>query len=428
MDNRIPEVFKDYIRDIMPKNVEPTKIKNAFTLTREEAIDDLQTFRYLLENAYSGKEYWESTGFDFERAYDRIKTSINSNRFISKEDMFALYCESLQGIHDGHLSLVTFDNCINFGKKYKAYFADVLLEKKNDLYTVIVSKTSEVSVGDAFTQQQLRGKTFRTLSPKDTEHYLLGCRSWNAVDVLLIVHNDKDITVPVHPCKASNYINSDYGIFKRDTVQGYPVVHSSRFSEWDADIAEEFFKCGLELRNEDAVIWDLMNNGGGNSNYPKEFVRGLNEYSYWKLDCAELHSPAINQVLGENSDETPAKREWKYWLAGEREISKGKFSGTLYVLTNDAVISSGEGAINFAACVKDVVVIGQNTAGVGVFGDTLTYQLPFSDIRMRIPRKLFLGGAKEGEGYEPDYWIDSKDVLSELTRWLKSPEDYQFLR
>ena len=158
------------------------------------------------------------------------------------------------------------------------------------------------------------------------------------------------------------------------------------------------------------------------------FIKGLNDYAFWKINCAVLNSPSIQQAHGTRFEDVERKREWTFYCSEERDLSKGKFNGTLYVLCNDSVISSGEAALNIVRSVRNYVIVGQNSSGVGTFGDTLSYHLPYSDIYMSIPCKLFLGGAKEGEGLEPDYWVDRTDVQGELISWLKDPSAYQALK
>jgi len=44
-----------------------------FSISREQALEDAETFRYLIVNSYSGREYAESKWIDFENIFLRIK-------------------------------------------------------------------------------------------------------------------------------------------------------------------------------------------------------------------------------------------------------------------------------------------------------------------------------------------------------------------
>jgi hypothetical protein len=48
--------------------------------------------------------------------------------------LYQLYYNALKQIHDGHLSIITYGDQVDFGKKYKAYFKDVLIEKINNRF------------------------------------------------------------------------------------------------------------------------------------------------------------------------------------------------------------------------------------------------------------------------------------------------------
>lgn len=449
--NDIPDIFKKYINQQIVENVEIKELHWDVPaqplqkpLTRAEASEDFSMFRYLIDNAYSGREYWENAGIDFAHRYAAIQQEIISHETMTIEELLLLYAGSLAGIHDGHLSLWSEKDWYNaqkiwFDKKFKAYFADVLFEKEHEHFVIIGSHVPELPIGDSFSPRQLTGNLFKTLSPTGHEHYLLGCRSWEVIDSLTLESDSGMVTVPIHPCRGSEYQLTDVGIFAKTLRDGVNIVTSSNFSghkdteEVRNARLDEIYQCGLSLRDESIVVWNLMGNGGGNSGYPEKFVKGLNDYSEWLGYDAVLNSPPIVYGRAHFRDrpvETITnKREWR-WSADShaREMDKGEFAGTLYVLTNDGVGSSGEAAINFSRSVHNCVVVGQNSGGVGVFGDVLPYQLPFSGIMLVLPFKLFFHGANEGEGFAPDYWVDSSDVLGELLCWLKNPDGYQALK
>jgi hypothetical protein len=427
--SNIPEAFHSYINHENVEDIEFIELnKFTFTISQKEALEDLRIFQYIIDNAYSGRDYWQNNGLDFTEAYKKINEYIMQNVILSKSEIYKMYYETLQQIHDGHLGLMTYGHQVNMGKKYKAYFSDVLINKRNDRFEVINSKISELTVGDTFTYEQLKDKLFKTLSPQGHEHFLLGSRSWSELTQITINTDNGIMSIPVHPCRASDIEKDDIGIFQKNIEEGLNVVSSSRFWDWKEQSFNDFYECGLSLRNENIVIWDLTCNGGGNSNYPLQFIKGLNEYSYWKIDCAVLSSPPINQAIGGTKENITNKREWQFYNAVERDTSQGVFNGTLYILSNDSIGSSGESALDIAKCVKNCVTVGQNSKGAGIFGDVLSYKLPFSDVVLQVPYKLFLNGAIEGHGFEPDFWLDSIDLKGELLYWLRDSKNYRTLR
>ena len=58
--------------------------------------------------------------------------------------------------------------------------------------------------------------------------------------------------------------------------------------------------------------------------------------------------------------------------------------------------------------------------GIGLFGEVQSYILRHSMIRLGIPCKIFLNGVKEGEGYTPDYWVDSPNLVGAVAQWIRN--------
>lgn len=429
----VSQVFNEYINSLCTQNVEMIKIRKVtHTITREEALDDLHVFQHIIDNSYSGRDYWMNHGVDFEKIYDNVRSFICDQKSINKNDLFEFLCKQLKNIHDGHFTIMTNGRTSRFYNNYKAYFTDILLEKHKDIYEVLYSKVPEITKGVKFTYEQIKDNLFKTLSPVGKEHYLLGTRSWEEINTMTFNANDSNISLPVHLCRATYYKQEDAGIFKESMIDGIKIVTSSRFWEWDEAKTEKSIKeineLGLLLRNEKVLIWNLLGNGGGNSNYPLNFIKGLNEYAIWKMDCAVLSSPSVKQARGLQLKDIEGIREWIIGSSNERDLNNGIYDGTLIILSNDSVASSGEAAINIAKSVRNCIVVGQNSSGIGVFGDVLSYQLPYSEITMNVPHKIFLGGVEEGVGFEPDFWVDKSDVQGEVITWLKDSTKYQALR
>ena len=95
------------------------------------------------------------------------------------------------------------------------------------------------------------------------------------------------------------------------------------------------------------------------------------------------------------------------------------FKGTLHVIINNYVASSGESAVLMAKELKKTKVYGCNTLGIGQFGDLLVYYLPYSQMTIWCPHKVFQSCILETVGYEPDYWIDSIEPLECVLKFIK---------
>ena len=423
----IPLVFSEYISGLEPVPVDFMECKSVqYNLSKDDAMNDFELFRYLIDNAYSGKEYWEKQGISFLQRCERVQKQIQEQETIRLETLYNFMCYIFSDVHDGHIYVShALIGHRYFQNTYRAYFADVLLEKRNDNFIVIKSNNNDVVIGDKIENNADSKSFFPTLSPKGKQHYLLGLRSWEPVQNMEIKVNDKFVSIQLHACKQSKSNNN--GIFQFDFDEKHPIVKSSRFWESDNENYEnterDFENIGKELRNKPYVIWDIHDNIGGNSNYPEAFIRGLNDSAKWYIDCAVLSSPAVEQARGAKEN-LSLERKWELYEADRGSKEPATYKGVLYVLIGEKVASSGEAAVSQAMNTENCVLIGSNTGGVGTFGDVLTYELTNSKILVRLPYKLFLGGPREGEGYTPHFWVDTDNLLEETIRWLENPETY----
>ena len=84
------------------------------------------------------------------------------------------------------------------------------------------------------------------------------------------------------------------------------------------------------------------------------------------------------------------------------------------------VASSTELALRWAASYPRVTFYGCNSLGIGHFGDLCIYYLPNSQIVLWCPQKVFDAGIQETVGFEPDFWIDSHDVVSAVLNYISA--------
>jgi C-terminal processing protease CtpA/Prc len=100
------------------------------------------------------------------------------------------------------------------------------------------------------------------------------------------------------------------------------------------------------------------------------------------------------------------------------------------VLTDGRIASSGEAFLGYLRQLENVVFVGENSSGCGVFGELGQYTLPNSGITIRLGNKLFLPTDltnTEGKGFMPDLWVPasqaSPSALAAIQKgWLKPPQ------
>ena len=418
----IPELYQDFIRHekrFMPQNDHVINLDHSqLTVSQQNALEDFETFKYLMDNAYAGRDYWAMHGVNFHACYAQIENQIKAQAYIHASKLRELFYQAFAGkIVDNHLGLgvITERKRSVFSAHKYAYFTGITVEKQDNQYIVVQSETDNALAGDRIECEE--SQLYPTLSPGEREWFYVGIRSWVPVENISIGLNGKAVTLPVHKSRAGDYVSAGEQHFKYTRCHDVPVVLSETFDAF-GDVPRE---CGAELGHqlqaEKELLWVLADNGGGSSDYAMHFIEALNGYANNATHVAWLRTH-ITDFTSVQLDKPYT--EWKFSLDDPVDYTQSKYNGTLYTLMNTRTGSSAENAVGYAKSVKNHLLIGENSGGIGLFGEVQGYILRHSLIRLGIPCKIFLNGVAEGEGYTPDYWVDSADLVNTVAHWVKN--------
>lgn len=464
--NYIPDELKNYVPSLQSK-VDYVEIPDfSFVLPPEYidkkmALEDIKTFEYILETGYCGRFYWGKNGIDFNDMYLKLNELVQtSNDSVSVRSFENIIINCFSEINDGHSKLEGFKTT-EFAKSKHAYFADIVLEKQNNAYRVIQSKQPDIKPGMIYSGSI--ENLFPTLSPKNKEHYLLGILSFTEVENLNLCFDGKDRNVNIHRCKISKAINSNK-IFESEQKGNITYVRVSKLDEKYQSTLKKFADFGSELKNKELIIYNLINVDGGNAIYPRLFIENLNTNARGFDYMAVLHSPSVNQAY------MPGKNLWmstflpKEWLETDVEIEKlpkdiaqiiseirdenkklksnpsinweivkneipetGSYKGRFVTIINSKVGSAAINATSFTKSIPNNIIIGENTSGGFTFGEVVYYCLKNSKLKLKLPTKVVINkNFNYEQGFLPKFWLDSNDPETEITKWLNSPDNYQF--
>ena len=408
-------IFDEYITQ--PKRFEKYMpvTKALGIITKEQAAEDLSELIYLINNRYCGKEYWENQGINFGLCYDEIADFISASDEIYISD----FCRKIhscfnKGIVDNHFSFASpLTGRLGFSRQYSAYFTDFVVEKKDNVYSVIKSDDKTVKIGSHVSGDNC---FYKTLSPKNRELFLVGHRSFDAVKSIRLYIDDKPREVSVHRCRAIQK-NEQFDVCMQFTTKNSVNIYRSNCCDYVDGLNEQtdFIALGEKHRNDKVLVLDYLSNQGGYNRITREFIKGLNDYVHCEENCAALISPVT-----ENKD---CFREWIIEKSQPYNTELGKFDGTLIMLINGDTASSGETAILYAKSLRHFILIGENSMGCNTFGNVASYSLKHSKIIARIPNTLNLctnpDDCVEGKGFAPDFWVDSADVQGEVLSWIR---------
>ncbi len=420
------------------------------SLSTVEALEDIEMLEYLISTSYSGFEYWQYKGVNFQSYFEHLKAFVSNTEYVRTTDFENEVARILDQFYDGHISFI--GSGYHQAYRHKSvFFSDILVEQTDQgLYRVIDSKNEKIEAGALFTQEDKESYLFQTLSPPDKKHYFIGVFSFGTVNSHKFEFDLQEIAIPLHKSRLMFARFDDPKPFYIDRLNKISVLRITSFADALYPQMQEFMEAGKILRDEETIIVNLFNNGGGSSVFPQTFIRNLNGSVQWETHWAELTSPAITAYyaaydLDDEPDVSPALRDlvarysrkavdykrtphksWDFSRTDKRKIL-GEYRGKLILLTNRRVLSAGENMVGSSRSVPDQITIGENTGGSAQFSSTCDYFLPHSKLILILPRQLiFIPGLEECVGYLPDYWLDTNDPVGEVLSWLSDPQGYQF--
>ena len=319
---------------------------------------------------------------------------------ITPNQLIDVICSNLSFISDGHLALTTADHGNGFYKKLQTYVSDMLVYKVGDAYDAKTKK--QVLFDDPV-------RAFPTLNNSVADSYLIGIRSKNPTEKISVKSDGKDKVLPLHRIMSKE--QTEESLVEERYEGNTAIITCSSFVGDSEEAMKKLYEIGKNCRKYRHVVWDLSNNLGGNSEFPKHFLKGLygdvaDTVKVLELQSSLVHAKETGEIKDipyhfEESSHTPTK-------------NGDLFTGELHIIINDMVASSTELAIRWAASYPRVTFYGCNSLGIGRFGDLCIYYLPNSQIVLWCPQKVFDAGIQETVGFEPDFWIDSHDVVSSV--------------
>jgi hypothetical protein len=228
----------------------------------------------------------------------------------------------------------------------------------------------------------------------------------------------QEVRLPLHRGRARLQV-ADWDAFMKAapwslSLEPLPVLAVRRM--WGEGF-EGLPETGVKLRELPVVILDLRANGGGADTHAWDWAkRFTNQPLRMYLGGAHLH-------MGE----TDPLRRWESSAVGwgregpeAPDRATAPYAGRLFVLIDNGVASSGESFATIAMEMAGAVLLGENTAGFGTYGNVKHFELPHSLLQVRYGYTKFANAGspfREGVGFFPDYWLDTEDPVSAVAEY-----------
>lgn len=170
---------------------------------------------------------------------------------------------------------------------------------------------------------------------------------------------------------------SDFAI-RHTSLHGIPMIQCRKFyfdtPEEQAEL-EEFSRSFPRYQNDDPLIIDVRDNGGGSDIYFWDFFKGLfGAEPDFPCSFVQRYSPLYREY-----------REANHWEqeGAESEDCDGvtiKSPKQMYILVNEKTASSAESAVAYLKTVENALVVGTHTAGCYSCGNCMMIYLPNSHL------------------------------------------------
>lgn len=459
-DVRTPSAFRDLVMNAAACRTPP-----RLQLTHDDARADAAAVERIVRRGWAGFETMSAAGVDFDALFAGLLRWIDrAPEVIGVDDFQAELVRALRPAADNHLAFFWFTEKGHakrtaVGRHEQAYTADFLVLPSGVVFSALAPKGSRLASCEGHDVRALLRPTVFLASdvptlasrpivlaeaPPAPLHCTLSLsdRTLRALEIpLRRLHIGRDAPKAGPPPPAFEL---------RDTP--LPVV--TLRSLWSGNEGElaAFVASGARLRDSKAIVVDVRGNGGGSDTYAKDFLAQLTSQTLKgaivdRLDSDVTRQGIVNDntcQIAEGLTDPAALRDANERLAyGNRVVAEAEGAGTplrvwkprsvvtnghagapfaapLVTLVDNGCASACESFVSHARQLEHSVVVGENSGGVGVFGEVLVYRLPKSGLGMTAGMKHFhdpdpTRDVPEGRGHLPDYWLDSDEplVLSE---------------
>lgn len=381
------------------------------TISKEQAIDDMEYFFSILRNQYAAYEL-----FGGSKTFESIKIKVN-NLLVSDRiyvDQFSkIIHENLQVINDAHFN---FDGQTLTKRKCLYTTSEYIFTKEGEYFT-FVSDEKTYFLREAFINEEpmdLVSVLYPVLDADGQEKYQFGIIK--PIDGAITFVDFTYALTPEGEVYEKNrellfYYNVkvpiELPIYSEEMINGIKVIQINSFipkNDEEEALLGKFATSFEGLSKNTPVVIDLRFNSGGNSVY---------------ADTWALNTFGASTILGNYFTAYLTDEGW----SDSSFISQVKIKNDIpiYVLTSIITASSAEGLSKFLSNIDNVTFIGENTMGCQLVGNIKPWILPHSKIKVSFGSALFMEKDLkliEGVGFFPDLWTDPMLALDRAIAYI----------
>lgn len=406
-----PLLTQEEIEEVKGSTSNETK-----SVTYDEAIYDVDIYFRMLKYAYGGYYYFggdEAFGAAKEKVLKNVEEAFkNSVETIGGGELSNYLYKSVMFVRDMHFSVGGSSPACDTRVNYKYFYCKGQNYALDDVgyYKLIDGKKWHYvgCDGDAVSMQYSlddEGRIVYSLvrfCPKYNEN---GERIPDE-NVITLKNGDKTKKQKIEWIENEAYTTrttaTDFKYFKEN---GIAYISIRAFPTSYGGVMDEFAATGADVKDAKVIIYDTRSNGGGSDGPSKKWSANLtgdySEYRVW-----------TNRKTALSYD--PASLGKEYTQITYNRIKRIANDIPIIFLTDYNSGSSGESVWFTTTSIKNVTVIGSNTAGCMICGNVGSRFLLNSNVKVTFGSSLGFHIDHEnldGKGFEPDIWCNPADAL-----------------
>lgn len=398
------------------------------TITKEEAIEDIEFYFKALKHYYGGYLYFGGDEQFLQVKADCLSYINQSHTDINTKQFNLLLLSQMSFVKDNHFT-------INNKRSNPAakYFSNetIEFEYSDGLYYDKLMQRKVMKVDESTNHDDY---FHRSLNQNGEIVYYFGLLLKQYPNMSYkVVYEDgssEEIGVDAKYSKKKTDYNEDFESF-------IPMVQiGTMFHEYGEsyDVAAKFLDSASVFQEADVAILDLSNNSGGNGLLPYKWIEGyvntqvfLNSKGIMIYDGDIYDNQVINgyntQKMSEISSSVllmPLNDKGVYKKNdGYNQFISSKT--VLFVVMNSNSASATEYLIDLLHNVENVVFVGTNSAGCLISDVGNIFSLPHSKFKVVFGNSMsFYDEAyyQEFRGFEPDFWLNNQDVTKIIKQYI----------
>lgn len=395
------------------------------TLTRAEALEDVDLFFRALHYSYGAYYYFgEET---FQKAENTIRAKLSSCKTITRDQLISLMYSNLLFVRDGHFSIAgRYEPAFEKSVQYLYYYSGQSFGKDESGYYLLGEneKWYYTSCGNANVEMKpyLDGSgrvcySLRQFCPATAAH---------TADSITLTKGAETKTVSVTWSLSQSYLEDgsqvpDYHYLKSNDIA---LITIRRF-DWNyEETMDEFVRTGSDLKNAKLIIIDARSNSGGDEDFIKNWLKS---YTGEEPEQKTIISNWGTAMFDRTQAYADLGEEFAAFRTGDKdyELFQGKLlenSTPILLLTDSMSGSAGESIVTYCRTLDNCLVIGSPTRGAQLVGNVRGWTLPNSGIGFQFGQALhFIYSMEnvEGKGYAPDLWCNPKTSLQSVLNMVE---------